>query len=89
MDHPPIIGNESPLQPAPPGSADERSRSAIEMARVFTRSWGPFLGFLASIVALSFLSLQLARTDTIAVVIGVITVVTLIVAFFSHIKQPT
>jgi hypothetical protein len=58
------------------------------MARAFTLSWGPFLGFVASIVALAFFSLQLARTDTVAVVIGAITVVAIVVAYFSNSKRP-
>jgi hypothetical protein len=80
----PKIHNESPLQPAPPGHVEEHSRSTIDMARAFTRSWGPFRGFVASIVALAFIGLQLARTDTTAIVIGVITVVAIIAACFSN-----
>jgi hypothetical protein len=57
------------------------------MARAFTRSWGPFLGFIASIVSLSFIGLQLARTDTVAVVIGVITVAAITAAYFSSGKK--
>lgn len=71
---PPIHQETGTPTPVNTGQEQDRLRSSSDASSVLTRNLGPFGGAVAVITLASFLSVELARTDTAAVVIGTIAV---------------
>jgi hypothetical protein len=74
MKSPKTIKTDTPLQPVQTGHELDGIRVVSDASTVMTRSLGPFGASVSLICITAFLSIEFARSDTSAVVIGAIAV---------------
>lgn len=75
-----------PLQPAHPEQEDGHARLPA-ISPTLARLFGPFGSAIVAICSASLVSLELARSDTTVIVIGVIAVVAMTVTYLGNLKK--
>jgi hypothetical protein len=62
--------------------------SVFKSAPTLTRIWGRFLGFVSVIFALGLIGISVARTDTVAIVVGFLAAFALLIALVASFRNP-
>jgi hypothetical protein len=85
MEKPPTIPNHSPLQPVHLEHEGERLRPTAEVSGTLASHLGRFPAFVATVCAAAFISVEIAKSEPVAVVaICVIAVVAMTLAFLAQ-----